>query len=87
MRCELDSCGFWLYFFLRIARIERSSSWYVWFGFSSEKSHVRSAPAVSCVPGKKLVHHHLLNEAMNAYTGTKVAVRGAAREDRWATRG
>ena len=35
MRCELDSCGFWLYFFLRIDRTDWRSSWYVWFGFCS----------------------------------------------------
>lgn len=35
MWCELESCAFWLYFFLRMTRIERSSSRYVWFGFSS----------------------------------------------------
>lgn len=43
MRCELDSCAFWLYFFLRMTRIERSSSWYVWSGLLSAERPGRTA--------------------------------------------
>ena len=33
MGCELESCGFWLYFFFRMDLTERKSSRYVCSGF------------------------------------------------------